>query len=196
MDIEEVIKKLNHLEKRVEALEKLRPKRPSNKTDGSIIWEIFSAEIEKKYGVTPLRNAKTNRNASDLVKRLGVERAKEVIKHYVSINNDFYEKNYHDISLCLKDCEKIYISLKSNVRTIDKKTIATNIANKILWAFDNWGRKTGPDFDIHFQNHIGQIAYDTIVAMGGYNKLYNEWNTSRSKTQLRAQIRDQALIFL
>lgn len=70
------------------------------------IWEAYKSAYEKKYRVTPVRNAKTNSIISALGKRLGTE-AVQVVEFFVGHPSSFYINKTHDISCCLADAESL-----------------------------------------------------------------------------------------
>jgi hypothetical protein len=77
-------------------------------TDGSLIWSAYSAAYRQRYGIEPKRNATTSAQCSQLVKRLGVKDAIEVVGFYLGHNSDWYIKCSHSIGQCLKDSESLY----------------------------------------------------------------------------------------
>lgn len=70
------------------------------------IWEAYKSAYEKKYRVTPVRNAKTNSVISNLGKRLGSE-AVQVVEFFVRHPSSFYINKTHDIACCLHDAESL-----------------------------------------------------------------------------------------
>lgn len=77
-------------------------------TEGSLIWNAYSAAYRQRYGIEPKRNATTSAQCSQLVKRLGVKDAIEVVGFYLGHNSDWYIKCSHSIGQCLKDSESLY----------------------------------------------------------------------------------------
>jgi hypothetical protein len=85
-------------------------------TDGSLIWNAYSAAYRQRYGIEPKRNATTSAQCSQLVKRLGVKDAIEVVRFYLSHGKSWYVQNSHAIGNCLKDAEALYTQMRTNVR--------------------------------------------------------------------------------
>lgn len=84
------------------------------------IWDAYHQAMMDRYKHAPIRNAKVNRNISDLGKRLGAD-AIEVVRFYVSHNDSFYLKKAHDIGLCLKDAEALHTQWSRGVAITNKE---------------------------------------------------------------------------
>ncbi len=80
----------------------------------SKIWETYRLNYRRRYGVEPVRNAKTNSHIKALVTRLGEEDAKKVVEFFMDHNEGFYLKRTHDIGLCLKDAESLRTQMLRN----------------------------------------------------------------------------------
>lgn len=88
------------------------PKRAAKKDDADQarqeacrqIWSAYAAAYQNRYGATPVRNAKVNRQVVDLWKRLGSEAA-DVADYFVSINDAYLVRNCHDIGSLLSKAE-------------------------------------------------------------------------------------------
>ena len=83
------------------------PKTPPVPSKGSIVWEAYRESMENRYGVQPVRNAKTNSLAAGLAKRLGDD-AIEVVRFFVKHNDGFYLKQQHPLALAVKDAESLH----------------------------------------------------------------------------------------
>lgn len=101
------------LERIAVALEAKQPSPPKRKsTDvGSPkvgpVWDSYAAMYQRRYGVEPVRNAKTNALCVKLVDRLGADAA-EVAAFYVRMHADrLYLSSRHALDLLLRDAEKI-----------------------------------------------------------------------------------------
>lgn len=70
-------------------------------------WEAYRGAYRNRWGVDPLRDAKTNSAISNFVKRVGEEDAPAIIEFYVSHNDGFYLKQTHAVGLALKDAETL-----------------------------------------------------------------------------------------
>lgn len=76
------------------------------------IRQMFLVSIKARYGVEPVANAKLNAQIAQLEKRLGLE-AVEVVKYFVWAEDPFYKSKMHDLGLCVKDAEALYLRMKS-----------------------------------------------------------------------------------
>jgi hypothetical protein len=93
------------------------PKQPKKvATEGSEVWSAYSLAYRLRYGIEPKRNATTSAQCSQLVKRLGVKDAIEVVRFYLSHGKSWYVQNSHAIGNCLKDAEALYTQMRTNVR--------------------------------------------------------------------------------
>jgi hypothetical protein len=92
----------NRIEKKLLADEKTSASELNKK-----IWEGYKTAYLSRWKKEPIRNAKVNKNISELGKRLG-EDAVQVVNFYVFHNDGFYIKKAHDIGLCLKDAESLH----------------------------------------------------------------------------------------
>lgn len=82
----------------------------------SLVWQIYLECFVQKYGTEPKRNATVNGQIANLVKRLGEEDAKAVVRFYFTHNNRFYIQTMHSVGPLLKDCEKLYAEMNANIR--------------------------------------------------------------------------------
>ncbi|APZ42535.1 replication protein [Acidihalobacter ferrooxydans] len=83
-----------------------KQQKAAEKTAGSRTWEAYSQAYQEKYGIDPVRNAKTNAMCAQLVKRLGEDVAPKVAAHYLQ-QNDYYAKRYHPLDLLVRDAETL-----------------------------------------------------------------------------------------
>ncbi len=84
------------------------------------VWEWYSDAYEKRYGVPPVRNAKSNSLISSLVDRLGYEESKYVAAWYVGIDNRFYIARGHDLTILLSNAEALRTSWITGSKSTDK----------------------------------------------------------------------------
>lgn len=70
------------------------------------VWSRYATAYALRYETNPVRNAKTNTAIAQLISRIGKD-AEDVAEWFVSHPDNFYVKNLHDVSLLLKDCEKL-----------------------------------------------------------------------------------------
>lgn len=69
------------------------------------VWDAYSGEYQKRYGIEPVRNKKTNALLCQLVDRLGTEDAPRVAAFYVHHPKPVYVSNRHPATLLLRDAE-------------------------------------------------------------------------------------------
>lgn len=107
---------------------KLSNSEKKEKTDANRrVWEVYKESYILRWKVEPVRNLTVNSQIASLVKRLGEEEAKEVIKFYLKHNDGFYVRQTHSIGLCLKDCESLRTQMlrgksitRNDVRNFEK----------------------------------------------------------------------------
>lgn len=73
---------------------------------GSLVWQAYSQAYQKRYEISPKRNAKQNSLCARLVDRLGMDDAIGVAAYYPSVRNAFDVARGHALEVLLKDCEK------------------------------------------------------------------------------------------
>lgn len=94
------------------------------KTGGALVWESYQLHFTSRYKTEPARNAMTNRQATTLVQRLGIEAAVKVVEFYLRCNDQYYIKQMHPIGLCLKDAETLFTRMNSGLN------VSTEMAKK------------------------------------------------------------------
>lgn len=70
-------------------------------------WQAYADAYFNRHGVEPVRNAKSNKMISEIVKRLGAEEAPHVAFYFVGLNDSWLVKNLHDLGTLLSKCESI-----------------------------------------------------------------------------------------
>lgn len=70
-------------------------------------WGAYSDSYHDRYGVLPVRNAKTNAQIVQFVKRLGAEESPPVAAFFVGHSSAFYVRKSHDLGSLLADAEKL-----------------------------------------------------------------------------------------
>lgn len=71
-------------------------------------WNAYAEAYVKRYGVAPLRNARTNGMVAQFVKRVGREPAPAVLRFYLAHNGREYGMRQHDFGLALRDAEAMH----------------------------------------------------------------------------------------
>ena len=70
-------------------------------------WNAYAAQYAIRYGVEPVRNAKSNAQVAQLVARLGADEAPHVAAFFVTINDQFYLRSLHEFGLLVSKAEAI-----------------------------------------------------------------------------------------
>lgn len=78
-----------------------------NGADTLETWASYSAAYEKRYGQSPVRNARVNGQLSQFVKRLGREDSPQVAAFFLTHANAFYVTKGHAVGVMLADAEKL-----------------------------------------------------------------------------------------
>jgi hypothetical protein len=91
-------------------------------------WQAYAGEYSRRYGVQPVRNAKTNSQLCQLVDRLGREEAPQVAAFYLSHAKPIYTSNRHPVSLLLRDAEGIRTDLLTKLSGIPDQTTPKTMA--------------------------------------------------------------------
>lgn len=74
----------------------------------SSVWKAYAEAYEARYGAVPPRNAKSNGQIAQLLKRIPNEDAEELARYYVGLNDRYYVARRHPIGLLLRDCEVLH----------------------------------------------------------------------------------------
>jgi hypothetical protein len=108
-----LMERLDAIEAKLEAClpKDKKPVKAKGQTDGSLVWEAYSASMKKRYGLSPTPNAMQYALCKALVTRLGKEAAIKVVEHYVGLPG-FYMQNGHQLRLCVKDAEALELQVR------------------------------------------------------------------------------------
>ena len=74
---------------------------------GSATWDAYCSAYLARYGVEPVRNAKTNAQMLALTKRIGIDESPGVARSYLANRNSLYVNAKHCTDLLLRDAEKL-----------------------------------------------------------------------------------------
>ena len=72
-----------------------------------------------RYGVEPVRNARTNSQLAQLAKRLPSDEAPHVVRWYVASNTAYYVRQKHGVGPLLSDCEGLRTEWATGQRITD-----------------------------------------------------------------------------
>lgn len=89
---------------------------PAATPKSSAVWEAYAGAYAGRYGVDPVRNAKTNAQLCQLVDRLGAEEAPLVAAFYVSHNKPLYVSSRHPVNLLVQDAEGLRTQWATGVK--------------------------------------------------------------------------------
>ena len=81
-------------------------------SDSTRVWNAFSEAYKIRYGVEPVRNAKTNGQVAQLLTRLPKEDCPNLVRFFVAHHDQFYLRKGHDIGLCLQDSQSLYTQMR------------------------------------------------------------------------------------
>ena len=73
----------------------------------TVIWRAYSEAYHGRYGVFPIRNARTNAQVRQLALRIGRSEAPGLAAWFVSHNGGWYVRHGHQIGSLLSDAEKL-----------------------------------------------------------------------------------------
>ncbi len=83
-------------------------------------WEKYTKAYDDLWKTLPVRNATTNSQMANFVKRIG-EDAPEVISFYVSHKDSHYIKKLHPVGLALQDAESLHTQWKTQTQVTSTK---------------------------------------------------------------------------
>ena len=117
------------------------PRKARAPTGGSEVWAAYAAAYEARYGHAPVRNARTNAQCSQLVGRLGLEAAVNVVRFYLTHQGRFYVQTCHALGACLKDAEGLHTQMLAGVRVTGSDAQQQDRRQATLGAFERVARK-------------------------------------------------------
>ena len=115
---------------------KPKPKKAAAPTGGSEVWSAYSTAYQERYKVEPVRNAKTNKNCSDLVNRLGKDVAVKVVRFYLTHGHSYYLQKTHAIGLCLQDAESLHTQMLRDSRVTSSQAQQSDKGSEQADIFD------------------------------------------------------------
>ncbi|MGA7177981.1 MAG: hypothetical protein WBX11_00140 [Thiobacillaceae bacterium] len=71
------------------------------------IWRAYSEAYRMRYGIPPIRNAKSHAQVRQLAQRIGVDESPGLAAWFVSHDGNWYVRQGHQIGSLLADCEKL-----------------------------------------------------------------------------------------
>lgn len=92
---------------------------PAKKTktpdpDNIATWNAYNQAYVDRYGVEPIRNAKTNGQIASLVKSVGGDIAPILASYYLKHNGTWFTQRRHDLGLLLQNYQQVYTDMQRN----------------------------------------------------------------------------------
>ena len=94
---------------------------PAALPKSAAVWEAYAGAYAGRYGVAPVRNAKTNAQLCQLVDRLGAEEAPLVAAYYLSHNKPLYVSSRHPVNLLVQDAEGLRTQWATGVKSTTRE---------------------------------------------------------------------------
>lgn len=115
----------------------LKSKDHSSKS--SAIWLAYSHAFKKRYGIEPVRNAKTNSLLVKLFERLGADESPAVAAFYCTHDSLLYVRGKHCVDLLLRDAEGLRMEWATGRQVTNGQAVMTdrtsttgNIVKKLI----------------------------------------------------------------
>ena len=103
------------------------------------VWQAYLEAYQTRYGVPPVRNAKTNAAVIELCRRLSADEAPMVAAFFVASNTKFYVTKGHSFGLLLADAEKLRTEwatgrsmTDSEARQVDRTAAIGNTFGRLI----------------------------------------------------------------
>lgn len=80
------------------------------------VWESYSMAYSNRYGIDPVKNAKSAGQVVQFVKRIGMDDAPHVAAHYLTSSARWYVTIGHSTDALLRDAEKLRMEWATNRR--------------------------------------------------------------------------------
>lgn len=104
---------------------------------GGDVWTAYRAAYFARYKVEPVRNAKSNSNCVELIKRLGGDGAISVVKFFLTHNQAFYVAKAHPLGLCVADAEGLHTQMLAGHRISASEAREKDLGQGNAQAFAN-----------------------------------------------------------
>lgn len=131
------------------AVHKTAPKAKANKSEqqqaNADTWQAYANAYFNRYGIEPLRNAKTNSQIASFVTAVGTDLAPVLARYYVNLNNPFYLQKTHAVGLLLSDAEPIrtqYLTgrqiTRKDIQRVEAAQVAQNLMQDVTAQGEPW----------------------------------------------------------
>ncbi|KAA3633842.1 MAG: hypothetical protein DWQ08_01335 [Proteobacteria bacterium] len=114
-------------------------KAPPTPTKSTAVWQAYRDAYRDRYGVEPIRDARTNKQLCLFVDRVGHNDAPGIASFFLTHNHQYYLQRGHDVSLLVQDAQKLRTEwLTGNritakgARTRDAHEEQTAVVNRVL----------------------------------------------------------------
>ena len=87
-----------------------------SRTAAAEVWQAYADAYVQRYKVEPVRNAKTNGQIAQYLKRVPAELAVPVAAFYLSVPNAYYLQKQHSVGQLLQDCEALCTQYRTGQR--------------------------------------------------------------------------------
>jgi hypothetical protein len=114
---------------------KARGRGGNGEAKSTATWNAYADAYARRYGVSPVRNAKTSSLCCRIVDAIGADDAPRVASYYPSSNYGYYVARGHALELCLSDCQKLLTELETGNRTTQTKA---READRLQHSGDGW----------------------------------------------------------
>lgn len=104
-------------------------------------WTSYSIAYANRYGVDPIRNAKTNAMVAKFVEYVGRDDAPLIAAHYLTDNSFWYTNSGHDLSLLLRDFQKLRQQWLTGRKSTTTQARQADETQSRLSAFDSLAAK-------------------------------------------------------
>jgi hypothetical protein len=88
-------------------VERRKEPRAKNETPTAETWELYTRAYRDRYKIDPVRNATTNAQMANFVRRIGAEEAPSVAAFYVRHNDAYYVREMHGTGPLLAKAEAL-----------------------------------------------------------------------------------------
>jgi len=140
--------KIHELEERIAELEGEKQKQKEKRRDtkerqamAREVWRAYEEAFESRYATKPIRNAKINRQVSELVKRLGQTLACDVVRFYLSQNDRFFVERVHELGQCLAQAESLAARFQAKISVSKTKATKLEKTGQSAQAMQNYLEK-------------------------------------------------------
>lgn len=115
--------------------------------NGAEAWEAYTTAYRDRYGVEPVRNAKTNACISRLASHLPAMDTADVIRWYLRHNDAVYVRAKHCVELLLRDAEGLHTEMargepmtSRRAREVDSLQTSVGAVEAVIKKHPEWSK--------------------------------------------------------